>query len=99
MTFVPSSCLVFLIVFGNAYLFLAIDVAASENTVVLRQAIERFGTPAIILSYNGYCFVGMYKRDPKKSWESAAFKEDLLGRGHRSDKLPTMSSLDQRQSG
>ena len=41
---------------------------ASENMiVVLRQAIERFGTPVIIFSGNRSCFVDMHKMDPKKS--------------------------------
>ena len=56
--------------------------ATSENVVVvLRLAIEKFGTPATILSDNGSCFVGMRKRDPKKSWKPTAFEEELLGRG------------------
>ena len=52
--------------------------ATSENMSVLIQAIERSGTPVTIFSGNRSCFVDMHKRDPKKSWKPAAFKEDLL---------------------
>ena len=56
--------------------------ATSENAVaVLRQAIERFGTPATILSDNGSCFVGVLRKEPKKSWQPTAFESEPLDRG------------------
>ena len=42
--------------------------ATSENAVtVLRQAIKRFGTPTTVLSDNGSCFVGVRRKEPKRS--------------------------------
>ncbi len=56
--------------------------ATSGNAVaVLRQAIERFGTPATILSDNGSCFVGVLRKEPKKSWQPTVFESELLDRG------------------
>ena len=48
---------------------------------VLRQAIKRFGTPATILSDNGSCFVGVRRKEPKRSWQPTAFESELLDRG------------------
>ena len=54
----------------------------SENAVaVLRQAIKRFGTPATVLSDNGSCFVGVRRKEPKRSWQPTAFESELLDRG------------------
>ena len=56
--------------------------ATSENAVaVLRQAIKRVGTPATILSDNGSCFVGVRRKEPKRSWQPTAFESELLDRG------------------
>ena len=56
--------------------------ATSENAVhVLRQAIEKFRTPAAILSDDGPCFVCMRTGQPTKSWTPTAFEADLLDRG------------------
>ncbi len=44
--------------------------ATPENVVaVLRQAIKRFGTLATILSDNGFCFVGVRRKEPKRPWQ------------------------------
>ena len=56
--------------------------ATSDNAVaVLRDVIERFGTPATILSDNGACFVGVRKTKPKKTWTPTAFESELIDRG------------------
>ena len=67
--------------------------ATSDNAAaVLQKAIETFGTPAITLSDNGFCFVGAVGRHkkgadgrrrkaPAGSWQSAAFEAELLERG------------------
>ncbi len=63
--------------------------ATSENAVMtLRLAIERFGTPASILSDNGSCFVGQNGRKKAASkggtgmgtWQPTLFEEELLTR-------------------
>ena len=63
--------------------------ATSENAVMaLRLAIERFGTPASILSDNGSCFVGQNGRKKAASkdgtgmgtWQPALFEEEMLAR-------------------
>ena len=57
--------------------------ATSENaTLTLRLAIERFGTPASILSDNGSCFVGQNGRKKKVmgTWQPTIFEEELLQR-------------------
>jgi len=57
--------------------------ATSENAVaVLAEAIDRFGTPATVLSDNGRCFnVGRSKkRLPRGSWSPTAFEAALLER-------------------
>ena len=56
--------------------------ATFENVVLtLREAVERFGTPATILSDNGSCFVGRSRRAPTKSWQPTAFEAELLDCG------------------
>ena len=57
--------------------------APSENAVLaLRDAMERFGTSATILSDNGACFVGQGgRRNPKKAWKPTAFEAELLDCG------------------
>ena len=54
--------------------------ATSENAVmVLRQAVDRFGVPATILSDNGSCFVGRGGRKrPEGSWTPTLFEAELL---------------------
>ncbi len=54
--------------------------ATSENAVmVLRQAVDRFGVPATILSDNGSCFVGRGGRKrPAGSWTPTLFEDELL---------------------
>ncbi len=63
--------------------------ATSENAVMtLRLAIERFGTPASILSDNGSCFVGQNGRKKAASkggtgmgtWQPTLFEKELLTR-------------------
>lgn len=62
--------------------------ATSENAVlVLREAVQQFGTPATILSDNGSCFVGRGgrkkggKKAPKGSWKPTAFESELIDLG------------------
>ncbi|MYB47506.1 MAG: transposase family protein [Cenarchaeum sp. SB0662_bin_33] len=55
--------------------------ATSFNAVaVLRQAVDRFGVPATILSDNGSCFVGRGGRKKQtSSWTPTLFERELLG--------------------
>ncbi len=58
--------------------------ATSENVVItLRDAIDRFGTPATILSDNGRCFNGgrSKKNMPRGTWTPTTFEAELLNRG------------------
>ena len=54
--------------------------ATSENAVmVLRQAVDRFGVPATILSDNGSCFVGRGgRKKPTGTWTPTLFENELL---------------------
>ena len=54
--------------------------ATSANAVaVLRQAINRFGVPATILSDNGSCFVGRGgRKKPTGNWTPTLFENELL---------------------
>ena len=56
--------------------------ATSENAVItLRLAIDRFGSPASVLSDNGSCFVGQNGRKKKGgTWKPTLFEEELLAR-------------------
>lgn len=74
--------------------------ATSENAVlVLRQSIKRFGTPATILSDNGSCFVGVRRGNPKGSWKSTTFEEELPGRGIELINSRPYRPPDQREAG
>ena len=54
--------------------------ATSKNAVaVLRQAVDRFGVPATILSDNGSCFVGRGGRKKQTgTWTPTLFENELL---------------------
>ena len=75
--------------------------ATSENAVmVLRQAVDRFGVPATILSDNGSCFVGRGGRKrPAGSWTPTLFEDELLALNIVLDQLTAIPPTDQRQAG
>ena len=53
----------------------------SENNVtILHDAIQRFKTPAQILSDNGSQFTSRRHRESAKSWNPTVFENDLLCR-------------------